>query len=411
MTLKLSPISATNIKEDSSKTYPDKNIPKKNLLEIHFNADELNILMDEVQGSNERDDSIKFLTQKRKRKKFTTIKNIQEKEKYIHYKKRKILLPNNKKLKISLMTYNILNQICMKKLNRPDLNLDDRMNKIKKEILSLNPDIFCLQEADTFIYQNYLMQDDMQQYEILYGTNCGSSFINIIAFKKNKFKLKSFRNFSLLFLGKASGNRGMMGIDLELIENNNNNNNELIENNDSKIFSVYNVHFPWKFENDRVLMLNMLFEYIKDNNNINNVFILGDFNSEPASRIIKLFYYNKIKNDKNNFYIKKLKTKKSSFDLRTLKLSKCIYNNFRFKSAYQSYSKTKEIKGDLMRHPAFTSRTKFFKRTIDYIFFSKSIQINKILKLPLYFDVDRDKYLPSKEYPSDHLKLFAEFSL
>ena len=409
MTLEIASTIARNIKEDFSKEYSDINISKKSLNEMHFNADELNILMDEVRGSNERDDPVKFLTQKRKRKKFITIKNTQEKDKFIHYRKRKVLPNNNnKKLKISLMTYNILNQIFMKKLNRPDLNLNDRMNKIKKEILSLNPDVFCLQEADTFIYQNYLMQDDMKQYDILYGTNCGSSFINIIAFKKNMFKLKSFRNFSLLFLGKAAGNRGMMGIDLELIQNKS---DELLENNDNKIISVYNVHFPWKYENDRVLMLNMLFDYIKDNNNINNVFILGDFNSEPDSRIIKLFYYNKSKNDKNNFYIKQLKSKKLSFDLRTLKLSKRTYKNFRFKSAYQCYSKKREIKGDLMRHPSFTSRTKFFKRTIDYIFFSKSIQINKILKLPLYFDVDKDKYLPSKEYPSDHLKLFAEFSL
>ncbi len=163
-------------------------------------------------------------------------------------------------------------------------------------------------------------------------------------------------------------------------------------------------------------MLNMLFEYIKTNHDLlnnneneknnNNVFILGDFNSEPTSKIIKLFYYDKIKNDKTNFHIKKLKEKKLSFDSHTLDLSKFIYNNFKFKSAYQYYSKKKEIPGDLMRHPSFTSRTKFYKKTIDYIFFSKNIQINKILRLPLYFDVDRDKFLPSKEYLiSDYLFL------
>ena len=141
------------------------------------------------------------------------------------------------------------------------------------------------------------------------------------------------------------------------------------------------------------------------------IFILGDFNSEPPSRTIKLFYYNKIKNDKRNFYIKKFKNKKKSFDLQTLQLSEFIYNHFKFQSAYQCYSKEKMIKGDIMRHPLFTSRTKFYKRTIDYIFFSKNAQINKILKLPKYYNVDKEKFLPSKEYPSDHLKLFAEFYL
>jgi mRNA deadenylase 3'-5' endonuclease subunit Ccr4 len=316
----------------------------------------------------------------------------------------------------------------MKKINRPDLNIDDRMNKIKQEILELNPDIFCLQEADIYIYKKYLLKKDMEQYNILYGINCGSSFINIIAYKKEKFELKSFKNFSLLFLGKYSGNRGIMTVDLELInEANNNNINKEKDNttinlkekennkiNNNKNITIYNVHFPWKYENDRILLLNMLFKHIKENHNFeekNNIFIVGDFNSEPPSRTIKLFYYNKIKNDKRNFYVKKFKNKKKCFDLQTLQLSEYIYNHFKFQSAYQCYSKEKMIKGDIMRHPLFTSRTKFYKRTIDYIFFSKNVQINKILKLPRYYNVDKEKFLPSKEYPSDHLKLFAEFSV
>ena len=111
------------------------------------------------------------------------------------------------------------------------------------------------------------------------------------------------------------------------------------------------------------------------------------------------------------FILKNLEAKKKTFDLETLELSEYIYNHFKFQSAYQCYSKKKLIKGDIMRHPLFTSRTKFYKRTIDYIFFSRNIQISKILKLPQYFNVDKEKFLPSKEFPSDHLKLFAEFSL
>jgi mRNA deadenylase 3'-5' endonuclease subunit Ccr4 len=276
-----------------------------------------------------------------------------------------------------------------------------------------------LQEADIYIYKEYLLQKDLDQYNILYGINCGSSFINIIAYKKNKFNLKSFKNFSLLFLGKSAGNRGIMTIDLEFINNDISNispkdNNNKLNSNNNKFITIYNVHFPWKYENDRILLLNILFKHIKENHNINehnNIFIVGDFNSEPTSRIVKFFYYNKIKNDKRNFYIKKFKSRKKTFDLQALQLSEYIFNHFKFQSAYQCYSKYKLIKGDVMRHPLFTSRTKFYKRTIDYIFFSKNIQINKILRLPNYFNVDKEKFLPSKEYPSDHLKLFGEFSL
>ena len=105
------------------------------------------------------------------------------------------------------------------------------------------------------------------------------------------------------------------------------------------------------------------------------------------------------------------KNKEKVYDEESYELADYIFNHFKFQSAYQCYSKEKVIDGDVMRHPLFTSRTKFYKRTIDYIFFSKNIQINKILRLPKYYNVDREKFLPSKEFPSDHLKLFGEFSL
>ena len=415
-------ILANEIKEDKN----NNNVIKADnkLVNYQFSNDEINILFDEIDNNDKNTNDKPLLTKKRKRS-FILVKNQQEKENFIHYKpkNKKRLDVNISRNKVTILSYNILNQIFMKKLNRPDLDIDDRMLKIKKEILELEPDIFCLQEADIYVYKEYLLQKDMEQYNILYGINCGSSFINIIAYKKDKFNLKSFKNFSLLFLGKFAGNRGIMTVDLEFINdldiNLNNNNINLKENNNktitnNKFLTIYNVHFPWKYENDRILLLNILFKHIKENHNINahnNIVIVGDFNSEPHSRTIKMFYFNKIKNDKRNFYIKKYKNKRKTFDLQTLELSQYIFNNFKFQSAYQCYSKNKLIKGDVMRHPLFTSRTKFYKRTIDYIFFSKNLQLNKILRLPKYYNVDKEKFLPSKEYPSDHLKLFAEFSL
>ena len=413
--------------EKTAKAYQDD----KNQINMNLSNEEITKLLNEINNNNNlKKEEQSFLNKKRK-KKFISVNNQKEKQNFIHYKiknEKNKENNDNSRNKVSLLSYNILNQIFMKKMNRPDLNIDDRMKKIKQEILELNPDIFCLQEADIYVYKKYLLKKDMEQYNILYGINCGSSFINIIAYKKDKFELKSFKNFSLLFLGKSAGNRGIMTVDLELInndtiDNNSNintnqkeniNNFNLKEKDQNKNITIYNVHFPWKYENDRILLLNILFQHIKENYNIDDnksIFILGDFNSEPPSRTIKLFYYNKIKNDKRNFYIKKFKNKKKSFDLQTLQLSEFIYNHFKFQSAYQCYSKEKMIKGDIMRHPLFTSRTKFYKRTIDYIFFSKNAQINKILKLPKYYNVDKEKFLPSKEYPSDHLKLFAEFYL
>ena len=413
-------ILSKEILEEKPSKFPKE---ENNQININLSKEEINTLLNEINKNTNIKKEDKIFLNKKRRKNFISVKIQQEKQNFIHYKQKKTESEENdiSRSKVSLLSYNILNQIFMKKMNRPDLNIDYRMNKIKQEILKLNPDIFCLQEADIFVYKKYLLKNDMEQYNILYGINCGSSFINIIAYKKDKFELKSFKNFSLLFLGKSAGNRGIMTVDLQLksndIPNINNNKEEKDQNktNNNKNITIYNVHFPWKYENDRILLMNLLFQHIKENHNIeednNNIFILGDFNSEPPSRTIKLFYYNNIKHDKRNFYIKKNQSKKKSFDLQTMQLSEYIYNHFKFQSAYQCYSKEKMIKGDVLRHPLFTSRTKFYKRTIDYIFFSKNVQINKILKLPKYYNVDKEKYLPSKEYPSDHLKLFAEFSI
>ena len=378
---------------------------------------------------NELDLTEKFLNKKRKRK-FITINTINKKKQFIKYKCNITQTENKNKNKISVLTYNILNPVCVKKeLMQNEISTDERMNKIKQEIINLSPDVFCLQEADIYIYKKYFNQNDMSKYDILYGVNCGSSFINIIGYKKEKFMLKSFKNFSLSQLGKYAGNRGIMNINLELKEDSNNLNinktwdiNDMInilpknknKNKIKKLISIYNVHFPWKYENDRIILLDMLFKHIKENaidkNQQNKILIMGDFNSEPNSKLIKLFYYNKfLKEESNDNLMIGKNNNKKDIDINTLYLCEEIYNKFKFNSAYQFYSKHKIYNGEFKRHPAFTSRTKYFKKTIDYIFFSDNLYLNKILKLPNTYEVDKEKFLPSKEFPSDHLKLYAEF--
>ena len=206
-----------------------------NQININLSKAEINTLLNEINNNtNIKKEEKSFLNKKRK-KNFISVKIQQEKQNFIHYKQKQQINEesDNSRNKISLLSYNILNQIFMKKMNRPDLNIDYRMNKIVQEILKLDPDVFFLQEADIYVYKKYLLKKEMEQYNILYGINCGSSFINIIAYKKDKFELKSFKNFSLLFLGKSAGNRGIMTVDLQLINpevNNNINNDNNINN-------------------------------------------------------------------------------------------------------------------------------------------------------------------------------------
>ena len=379
---------------------------KEDKFKFEFTNNDLNEIFEEINkydNIRNASNSSSLLTKKRKRN-FITINSLNKKKNFIRYsvnKKNDLKLTTfekekEPKKKLSVLTYNILNPSCMKKEMKEELSTDERMNKIKKEILYLSPDVFCLQEADIYILKNYLMKSDMNKYEILYGINCGSSFINIIGYKKEKYILKSFKNFSLANLGKYAGNRGIMNINLELIDNNNN--NDVIKKNKSqkKIISIYNVHFPWKFENDRISLLNMIFKHILDNYNVDEnkkVLIMGDFNSEPSSKLIKLFYYKKFLKDEaknNNNEMINQKEKKTKIDLNTLYLCEDIYNKFHFNSAYQCYSKEKIINGEFMRHPSFTNRTKYSKKTIDYIFFSNNLKIRKILKLPHDYEVDKE---------------------
>lgn len=61
-------------------------------------------------------------------------------------------------------------------------------------------------------------------------------------------------------------------------------------------------------------------------------------------------------------------------------------------------------------HPLYTNFTDNFKDTIDYIFYSKYLVVDKILKLPDYEELALEGFLPSSRHPSDHLPLYAEFS-
>jgi len=404
-------LTVSNKKSNSKLKIDDK-------LKLEFTSNDIIDIFNEFMKNRNLDTSkpSSLLSKKRKRN-FKTINSENNRKKYIIYKNKKKLTTfqneSEPKNNFSIMTYNILNPSCMKKEIEGELSTDERMKKIKKEILSLSPDVFCLQEADIYIYNHYLKKNDMSKYDILYGINCGSSFINIIGYKKEKYILKSFKNFSLVKLGKYAGNRGIMNINLEVINNNNLDieNINKINKKENKIISIYNVHFPWKYENDRILLLNMLFKHIKENNiNDSKILIVGDFNSEPSSKLIKLFYYKKfLRNEKREIISEK--EKKVKIDLKTLYLCEEIYNKYHFNSAYQCYSKKRIIKGEFMKHPEFTSRTKYFKKTIDYIFFSNNLRIRKILKLPHNYEVDKEKFLPSKEFPSDHIKLYAEFEI
>lgn len=331
-------------------------------------------------------------------------------EEFIHISKAPNISNIPNEFKISIVTYNILNQIYMKKPNRQDLCLENRMKKIIEELNFLNADIMCIQESDLSTYRQFLV-NSFPEYNFIYGVNCGSSFINIIAFKRNKYKFISFKNFSLLDID-VMGNRGVMNVILE-------------RNIDKELISVYNLHLPWRQESQRCEILERVFSHVNETK-ISRVLLSGDFNSEPYSIPVKLILFDKFLEDLKNPYRQDFSiTKKVSYcQLLTFEQANEIYD---FQSAYEDYkifSKKKCASNSNKRinfsnrknclkhtHPNITSCTEYFKNTIDYIFHSKSFQLIKILKLPESKILFEEGFLPSSKFPSDHLKLYAEYKL
>jgi mRNA deadenylase 3'-5' endonuclease subunit Ccr4 len=400
-------LTATNTLENKENQEPEKKLlNKKRRIEFTPTKPKKENIYNSTPISNRK----RIKKRKLRKTNPNEISNTPYVEEFIHISKAPNITNIPEDFKISIVTYNILNQIYMKKPNRDDLSLENRMKKIIEELNFLNADIMCLQEADLSTYRQFLL-NSFPEYNFIYGVNCGSSFINIIAFKRNKYKFISFKNFSLLDVD-VMGNRGVMNVILE-------------RSLDKKLISIYNLHLPWRHESQRCDILERVFAHVNETK-ISKVLLSGDFNSEPYSLPVKLILFDKFMEDLKNPH-------RQDFSL-TRKVSYCQLLTFEqanethdFQSAYDDYKLFVKRKSALNpnkrinfsnsknclkhTHPNITSCTEYFKNTIDYIFHSKSFQLIKILKLPESKIVFEEGFLPSSKFPSDHLKLYAEYKL
>jgi mRNA deadenylase 3'-5' endonuclease subunit Ccr4 len=298
---------------------------------------------------------------------------------------------------ISIVTYNVLHQSYMKKNDREDLSLENRMSKIISEIENLQADIICLQECDLEIFKQYFSGNYLKEYKFVYGINCGSSWINVTGFIKSKFKMKSFKNFSLLDLNVV-GNRGIMNVILENLKS-------------GELISIYNLHLPWRFEYQRCLMIEKAHQHVLQMNIKNTIFV-GDFNCEPTSPLIKMFYFKCFlkQNLQQDFFFKHGEEK--SGKKVDFQLFQNIHEKYEFKSAYANYLdivREKKHLNNFKNHPRFTSYTQYFKNNIDYIFYPKGFKLVELLKIPNENLMKKEGFLPSAYFPSDHIKLYAKF--
>ena len=383
---------------------------------------------------------------------FKTIKNYFTND-YIVYSKPK----SNKEKTFTVLSYNILSQKYLHKTVKENKFLEKkiRLDNIVSEIKQINPEIFCLQEAMDDIIKSHIKKYFAKDYTIIHYDNEGSSLINVIGVKKDRFevinesrvnicddKIKNIlnnqnynennekdveENNCEFYENKihVTGNRGIINVCIK---------DKLVKN---KIINLFCVHFPWKpiFEYQKARIMGLIFDLIL-RKKISNVIIAGDFNSVPNSIVLRMVYYQdwEAEMTQNKEYIDKFIHNKKEKDLiqetldkidkrenfekminYLMKLSKEIWDKYKLRSAYDRYRNEvrSEKFGFLRNHPKYTNYTNKFIDTIDYIFYSKSLVNLKILKIP---EVERDRsdkkenwFLPNDKYPSDHLKLVANF--
>ena len=371
---------------------------------------------------------------------------------YIIYSKPK---SNNEKT-FTVLSYNILSQKYLHKTVKENIFLEKkiRLDNIVSEIKQINPEIFCLQEAMDDIIKSHIKKYFEKDYKIIHYDNEGSSLKNVIGIKKERFeilnesrviicddKLKNILNNQNnnennenddeenydFYENKihVTGNRGIINVCIK---------DKLVKN---KIINLFCVHFPWRpiFEYQKARIMGLIFDLIL-RKKIPNVIIAGDFNSVPNSIVLKMVYYqdweaemtqnkeyigNFIHNKKEKDLIQETldkMDKRENFEKMInylMKLSKEIWDKYKLRSAYDSYRNEvrSENFGFLRNHPKYTNYTNKFIDTIDYIFYSKSLINLKILTIP---DVEKNRsdkkenlFLPNDKYPSDHLKLVANF--
>tara|TARA_B110000208_G_C11789578_1_gene436970 strand:+ start:2542 stop:3543 length:1002 start_codon:yes stop_codon:yes gene_type:complete len=306
---------------------------------------------------------------------------------------------------ITVITYNILapsvTKNHMTECSEECIKWDNRLNKIFKEVLNINPDIICFQEVQTDKYYTimvskflkkgyyglYVPQKSWSKNILSYNENFGIAiFIKLSRFHILKYGSIDFHRHVEKFLEKTN-QLGFLSktkkrfVGLQLL---------LLDKITNKKFIVCSVHLESnpKYDDIKNLQQFILLNYLQKNIVLENKlpFILtGDFNSKPNSSV----YNGTITGKSHN----------NLFDTEDFKYPKPFINTPKIFTKYPLISCYNKVFG---KEPIYTNYTENFKESLDYIFINDKIKIIGALN-----EVDKNyiknyKCIPNNDYPSDH---------
>lgn len=305
----------------------------------------------------------------------------------------------------SFGTFNILCSLYASNLTYAPswvINLECRKDILMQTFIAYNLDILCLQEVDINVFNTFYKEQLAQKLNydgvILPKksfdkvTDQPKKFHGIVTFwKKNKFKL--IEQVSIDFFQKIINDKRfkyLSDIHTRIFQKTNVGLITIFETcNTNIIIIVANVHLYWNPEfNDIKILQTIIYleeiEFLKEKYKHAHIVLQGDFNSLQNSHVYQ--------------YIINRKLPTNIFDPWDYgSLNNGVTHSLTLRNAYDGHDIT------------FTNFTPSFKAVIDYIFYSKYLNLISIIS-PIEDEYTKTTIgLPNIHFPSDHILIGAKF--
>lgn len=303
-------------------------------------------------------------------------------------------------LSYNLLAYKFTRAEWYPKTDTEALHPKFRAPRILQEIREINADIVGLQECDMDLFLDYYLPNlKAAGYDVVFKKSSNLKNVNsVLCYKTASFSLKDTR---------------LINLDEELVKLCESFSRQceaqlarLVHKNTGASLLVANTHLYWNPELEYVKygQLMKIFEHIENEKRAGDLIVLvGDLNSLPESNVLKYVYKvppevtneNKSEYNKNQFFMDKFYKE----NLHSLAM----------RSAYDEYSRGENM---TEKHPLFTAKSENFQGCLDYILYDeKGLEVTKLLRVNCDDEEISNFGLPNSKYPSDHMKVAAEFAI